>query len=87
MRTAEERALIEAILIQYQDEFSKDENDLGRVSLTEHTIDTKSADTIKQASRRVLLAYAEAEKTCIKDQEQEGEFRSLHHHERVSLSK
>ena len=72
MKTAEEKELIEAILLQYQDVFSKDENDLGRVSLTEHTIDRKSTDPIKQAPRRVPLEYAEAEKNCIKDQEQKG---------------
>ena len=70
MKTAKERQLIEAIVIQYKDVFSKDENDLGRVSFTKKTIDTKSADPIKQAPRRVPLAYAEAKKNCIKDLEQ-----------------
>ena len=67
MRTAKERKLIEAILIQYKDVFSKNKNDLGRVSFTKQTIDMKSADRIKQAPRRVPLAYAEAKKNCIKD--------------------
>ena len=55
-KSPEERNKIQSLLIEYQEVFSKRENDLGRVSITGHTTDTRLADSIKQAPRRVPLA-------------------------------
>ena len=38
----EQKAVLESLLVQYQDRFSKDETDLGRTHLIEHEIDTGS---------------------------------------------
>ena len=40
------------VLLEYQDVFSKDNYDLGRTHLIEHTIDTGDSNPIRQAPRR-----------------------------------
>ena len=49
--TAEEQLAVKEKLIQYQDVFSKGENDLGRTHLTEHKIVTKTDTPVKQRLR------------------------------------
>ena len=63
--SAKEQAAIKKLLIQYQDVFSKNEFDLGKMHLVEHTIDTGDAKPIAQPPRRVPLAFAEAERKQI----------------------
>ena len=53
-----EKVVIESLLVQYQDIFSKDETDLGKTHLTEHEIDIGNARPIKQPPRRVPMALA-----------------------------
>ena len=63
--SAKEQAAIKKLLTQYQDVFSKNEFDLGKTHLVEHTIDTGDAKPIAQPPRRVPLAFAEAERKQI----------------------
>ena len=60
-----QKALIEKLLLRYQDVFSKNEFDLGKTHLVEHSIDTGDAKPVAQPPRRVPLAFAEDEKKQI----------------------
>ena len=71
----EEKAVIESLLVQYQDIFSKDETDLGRTHLIEHEIDTGNARPIKQPPRRVPMALAREETEAIQNLESQGVIR------------
>ena len=51
---------LEAILMQHQDVFSQDENDLGRTDIIMHHIDTGDARPIRQPLRRYPPAHLEA---------------------------
>ena len=62
----DEQLAIKKLLVKYQDVFSKDEMDLGRTHLIEHSIDTGDALPVAQPPHRVPLAFAEAEKQSIK---------------------
>ena len=53
------------LLIEFQDVFSKDENDLGHTNLAEHRIETGDARPIKQAPRRVPLAFQGRDKEAL----------------------
>ena len=64
------------LLDRFQDRFSRHEWDIGLTHLTEHTIKTGGAPPIKQASRRVPLAYAEEEKKAIEDLKAKGVIRN-----------
>ena len=64
-RKRSEKQQIASLLSEYQDIFSRDENDLGLTSLAEHTIDTGDSRPIKQPFRRVPLAFADEEKKAI----------------------
>ena len=63
------------LLSTYQDTFSRDEWDLGLTHLTEHSINTGDAPPIKQAPRRVPLAFAKDEKKAIEDLKEKGVIR------------
>lgn len=67
-----EKKRIAALLVKYQDTFSKSEWDIGLTDLAEHPINTGQADPIKQRPRRVPLAYAEEEKKAVEDLLQKG---------------
>ena len=51
---------LEAILMQHQDVFSQDENDLGRTDIIMHHINTGDARPIRQPIRRYPPAHLEA---------------------------
>ena len=74
-RTDEEKDVIARTLIKFQDTFSKNEFDLGLTSLTEHTIDVGGHPPIKQAPRRVPVAFASEEENVIKQLEEQGVIR------------
>ena len=63
------------LLDRFQDSFSRHEWDIGLTHLTEHAIKTGDAPPIKQAPRRVPLAYAEEEKKAIEDLKAKGVIR------------
>jgi hypothetical protein len=64
-RNAEEKVEIKELLLEFQDIFSKDENDVGRTTLIEHKIETADARPVKQLPRRIPLAFQNEEKDCI----------------------
>ena len=71
-RAEEEKQQIAKTLTDFQDTFSKDEFDLGYTNLIEHTIDVGDHKPIKQAPRRVPVAFASEEEKVIKQLEQQG---------------
>ena len=71
----EQKARVAHLLSKYQDTFSRDEWALGLTHLTEHAIKTGDAPPIKQAPRRVPLAYANDEKKAIEDLKEKGVIR------------
>ena len=74
-KTEHERKRLAALLVKYQDTFSKSEWDIGLTDLAEHSINTGDANPIKQRPRRVPLAYADEEKQAIEDLLQKGVIR------------
>ena len=60
-----EKYAIAKLLTNYQDVFSKNEEDIGLTRLTEHCIDTQGAKPIKQPFRRTPLAFVNEEKAVI----------------------
>ncbi|CAC5404231.1 unnamed protein product [Mytilus coruscus] len=64
-RSEKEQEAIANLLHKYATAFSAHETDLGLTHLTEHSIDTGDARPIKQAPRRVPLAFAEEERNII----------------------
>ncbi|MCG7875455.1 MAG: hypothetical protein N0C90_03920, partial [Candidatus Thiodiazotropha endolucinida] len=70
-----EKERVAELLCKFQNSFSRDEWDLGLTHLTSHSIKTEGADPIKQAPRRVPLAYAQDEKKAIEDLKAKGVIR------------
>ncbi|MCG8044297.1 MAG: reverse transcriptase family protein, partial [Candidatus Thiodiazotropha endolucinida] len=70
-----EKEKVAELLCKFQDNFLRDEWDLGLTHLTTHAIKTEDAAPIKQAPRRVPLAYAEEEKRAIEDLKAKGVIR------------
>ncbi len=58
--------------MNFQDSFSKDEYDLGLTHLIEHCIDVGDHGPIKQAPRRVPIAFASEEENVIKEMAKQG---------------
>ena len=48
-----DRGLIQAMLFEYRDVFSRDDRDIGRTDLVQHHVDTGDAKPIKQSPRRL----------------------------------
>ena len=74
-RPEDEHEAIAKLLIENQDCFSRNEYDLGRTHLVEHTIPTGDAKPIKQAPRRTPLAFANEEKGAIEKLLKQGTIR------------
>ena len=64
-RSQRETTVIKKLLYEYQDIFSKHDDDLGLTSLAEHQIDLTDSKPIKQPFRRVPLAFVNEEKQAI----------------------
>ena len=71
-RLNEERSLIQGVLWDYQDIFSKNEDDLGRNDLVQHAIDTGDTVPLKQHPRRVPSALAHEEEEAIAQLQRQG---------------
>ena len=56
-KTDGEKKAIGNLLLQFQQVFSKDDNDLGRTHLVEHEIDTGDSKPIKIPPRRMPLEW------------------------------
>ncbi len=61
----DEKQDIQNLLHDFQDVFSKGDDDLGCTHLFEHHIDTGSNKPIKQPPHRVLIALAHEEKEAV----------------------
>ena len=55
------------MLVEYQDVFSKTDNDLGRTSVLKHTIDTGHAHPIRQYPRRIPIHQREEVERQLQD--------------------
>ena len=64
-RSQRETTVIKKLLSEYQDIFSKHDDDLGLTSIAEHQIDLTDSKPIKQPFRRVPLAFVNEEKQAI----------------------
>ena len=60
------------LLNEFQDVFSKDKNDIGQTSVTEHYILTGDAPPIKQRPRRTPMAFKDDEEKEIKNMLERG---------------
>jgi hypothetical protein len=74
-RTLKEQRMIGKFLVKFQDTFSKDENDLGKTNLYEHSIDTGDTRPIKQRPRRVPISLSEEERKAIEQMKERGVIR------------
>ena len=70
-----EKDRVAHLLCKFADSFSKDEWELGLTHLTSHAIKTEEAAPVKQAPRRVPLAFAADEKKAIEDLKAKGVIR------------
>ena len=57
-KSEEQKRKIHNLFLDHQNIFAKDEFDIGRTNLVEHTIDTGDSRPVKQPPRRMLLAFA-----------------------------
>ena len=57
-KSEEQKRKIHNLLLDHQNVFAKDEFDIGRTNLVEHTIDTGNSRPVKQPPRRMPLAFA-----------------------------
>ncbi|XP_053403182.1 uncharacterized protein LOC128558287 [Mercenaria mercenaria] len=60
-----ERQSLEKLLMNYQDVFAKNNDDLGCTNLIQHRINVQAAQHIRQAPRRLPIAKCEIERTEI----------------------
>ena len=60
-----DKELVKQLLIEFTGVFSQSDEDLGLTHLTEHVIDTGNAHPVKQAPRRVPLAYTWEDKKAL----------------------
>ena len=75
---ATEREILQNILLEYSEVFSKDEFDLGRTNLVEHSINTGDARPIKQPPRRIPLAYEGEDRKALEKLTKQGCIRPSH---------
>jgi hypothetical protein len=73
--TSEQFERAQSLLVQFQDVFSRHDTDLGRTFLVEHTINTGTAQPIKQPPRRVPLAFQGEDRMAIEKLYQQGSIR------------
>lgn len=71
-KSKEERQEIKEVLLDFQDVFSVDDNDLGCTHLANHAIDTGDSRPIKQCPRRVPSALSHEEEEAIQKMRAQG---------------
>ena len=57
---------LKSLLIKFKDTFSRNSDDIGRTSITQHKINTGNANPIRQQARRLPFGKRETEKTELK---------------------
>ena len=70
--TSEERTKARELLIEFTDVFSSGDHDIGRTSLTEHTISTGDNHPIKVPPRRLPIGKRQEAEEMIKDMNEQG---------------
>ena len=73
--TEDETQILADLFKKYSDVFSKSDTDLGQTTLTEHVIETGGAVPIKQAPRKVPLAFAGEDQIAIEKLKKQGTIR------------
>jgi hypothetical protein len=68
----EQAKQLKNLLVQYQDVFSRNKNDLGRTGLTKHKIDVSDCEPIRQRPRVPPLAKREEAATAVKEMSDQG---------------
>ena len=68
----EEREFITDLLVRFRNAFSCHGDNLGKTSLAEHVIDTRSSKPVRHPPRRVPLAFADEERKVIEKMEKQG---------------
>lgn len=58
----EQVKVLQNLLLEYKDVFSKSSDDIGRTDLTEHRINTGTAFPIRQPGRRIPIGKREMER-------------------------
>ena len=79
-KSAEDKRIIQKVLHDYRDVFSKDDTDLGRTNLSYHVIDTGDFRPIKQPPRRVPSALSHEEEEAINQLHRQGVIRESNSH-------
>jgi hypothetical protein len=74
-KSSEERELIARLLTEYSDVFFISDDDLGLTHLTEHAIITGDAAPVKQAPRRVPIAFVGEEQKALEKLQRQGTIR------------
>jgi len=74
-RSEEEKVAVAELIKEYQDVFSKTNEDLGLTNICEHAIDTGDAKPIKQPPRRTPRAFAGEEDAAIEKLLKQGSIR------------
>ncbi|MPC57317.1 Retrovirus-related Pol polyprotein [Portunus trituberculatus] len=71
-QTLEQVVKLDKLLMEYEDVFSRDAQDLGCTSLVQHSINTADSPPIKQPHRRVLLAKREEMQHMVEEMAAQG---------------
>ena len=71
-KSEEQKRKIHNVFLDHQNVFAKDEFDIGRTNLVEHTIDTGNSRPVKQPPRRMPLAFAGEDRKAIEKFTKQG---------------
>ena len=74
-KSEEQKRKIHNLFLDHQNVFAKDEFDIGRTNLVEHTIDTGDSRPVKQPPRRMPLAFAGEDRKAIEKFTKQGGIR------------
>ena len=67
-----EKRKLYALLLEYQDIFSKDDQDLGRTCITSHRIDTGDSKPVRQLPRRLPMSQIDEARRAIANMAKDG---------------
>ena len=74
-KSEEQKRKIHNLFLDHQNVFAKDEFDIGRTNLVEHTIDTGDSRPVKQPPHRMPLAFAREDRKAIEKFTKQGGIR------------
>ena len=67
-----EKRKFHALLLEYGDIFSKDDQDLGRTSITSHKINTGDSKPVRQLPRRLPMSQVDEARKAIETMVKDG---------------